>query len=709
MAVLNKIRQRSVFLIVIIALALFSFVLADVIRNGGLSSQKSQNVVATVNGEEISREDFARQVDAYQQNMGPNATTSQVVNQVWDLKLREVVLQEEFEKLGINVGEAQVRQLLRLQLSQNPNFVNEVGMFDENKLQEYVANLKATSPQAYDQWVAYENSIAENAKENIYFNMVRAGIGATLLEGEQAYRMENDNIDLKYVQLPYTSIADTEVSVSKDEIKDYVKDHSERFQVEKSRDIQFVYFPEEASSEDDSEAKQVVAGVLNNRVEFNSASNKNDTLPSFAQASDVEAFVNQNSDIQYQDRILFKNDLKGSFADQVFNLNEGETYGPYKEGGYWKVTKMVEAVQIADSAKASHIMISWQGLPTATAETLRTKEEAKVLADSIAGVLRKDKTSFEALASQYSADAASKEKGGDLGFFRPGSMIKNFNDYVFNNNKGDIGVVESEFGYHVISIEDKTAEERGVKLATIAREIEPSEKSLNDLYTKVTKFEISAKDKDKDFTEVAKANNYEVKTVRGMKVLEENIPGVGAQRRIVQWSFEDDVNAGDIKRFEVPGGYVVAQVTAVKKKGVMSAEEASSTVSPILMKKKKAKLLKEKATGASLAEIAKNNSVSVQTASAINLNNPTLAGAGNEPEVVGAAFSLKPGEVSKPIPGDKGVYVVEMTAMNAAPKMDSYKTFAMREASQRRQAVVSRVFQALKENAEIEDNRARFY
>ena len=708
MAVLNKIRQRSVFLIVIIALALFSFVLADVIRNGGLSSQKSQNVVATVNGEEISREDFARQVDAYQQNMGPNATTSQVVNQVWDLKLREVVLQEEFEKLGINVGEAQVRQLLRLQLAQNPNFVNEVGMFDENKLQEYVANLKATSPQAYDQWVAYENSIAENAKENIYYNMVRAGIGATLLEGEQAYRMENDNIDLKFVQLPYSSIPDTEVSVSKDEIKDYVKKHSERFQVEKSRDMQFVYFPEEASSEDDSEAKSVVAGVLNNRVEFNSSSNENDTIPSFSEASDVEAYVNQNSDIQYQDRILFKNDLKGSFVDQVFNLNEGETYGPYKEDGYWKVTKMVEAVQIADSAKASHIMISWKGLPTA-AETLRTKEEAKILADSLAGVLRKDKSSFEALASEYSADMASKDKAGDLGFFRPGSMIKSFNDYVFSNNKGSIGVVESEFGYHVISIEDKTAEERGVKLATIAREIEPSEKSLNNLYTKVTKFEIAAKEKDKDFAEVAKTDNYEVKTVKGIKVLEENIPGVGAQRRIVQWSFEEDVKAGDIKRFEVPGGYVVAQVTAVKKKGVMSAEEASATVSPILLKEKKAILLKEKANGASLAEIAKNNSVSVQSASAINLNNPTLAGAGNEPEVVGAAFSLKPGAVSKPISGDKGVYVVEMVAMNAAPKMDSYKSFAMREASQRRQAVVSRVFQALKENADIEDNRARFY
>src|SRR5690606_21802740 len=142
MAVLNKIRQQSVFLIIIIALALFAFVLADVIRNGGMSSQKSQNVIATVNGEEISREEFAMQVEAYQRNMGANASAAQAVNQVWDFKLREVVLEEQFDELGIDVGEAQVRRLLRMQLATNPNFVNEAGMFDENRMQEYVANLR---------------------------------------------------------------------------------------------------------------------------------------------------------------------------------------------------------------------------------------------------------------------------------------------------------------------------------------------------------------------------------------------------------------------------------------------------------------------------------------------------------------------------------------------------------------------------------------
>lgn len=706
MAVLNKIRQRSVFLIIIIALALFSFVLADVIRNGGMSSQKSQNVIATVNGEEVDREDFARQVDAMQKNMGANASTAQVVNQVWEMKLREVILEEEFEKLGIKVGEAQVRQMLSLQLSTNPNFVNEAGLFDNNKLQEYVANLKATSPEAYQQWVDYENSIAESARENIYYNLIRAGVGATLLEGEQAYRLENDNVNLSYVQIPYSSIPDSEVKVSKNDINAYVKNHPKRFQVEMGRDIQFVYFSEEASAEDEKEAKQAVDAVLEGRVQFNAATNRNDTLPGFKNATDIKSFVNQNSDIQYQDRFFFKDEIRSDFADQIFNLPQGELYGPYKEGGYWKVTKMIESRQMADSAKASHIMISWAGLQTA-GETTRTKEEAKSLADSIAGVVQKDKSKFAELSTQFSADPASAALGGDLGYFRPGMMIAAFNDFVFDGKVGEIGVVETEFGYHVISVEEKTQEKRAVKLATIARNIEASEKSMNDLYTKVTKFEFAVK--DKPFADIAKTENYEVRTVKDMKALDENIPGVGPERRIVQWAFEDGVKAGDVRRFEIPGGYIVAQVTAVKKPGLMSAEEASAIVTPILIKEKKAELIRKKITGTTLAEIAKNNNSSVQTASAVNLKNPTLAGAGNEPEVVGAAFSLKPGEVSKPITGDKGVYVVELISINKAPDMESYRGFANQETGQRRQTVVSRVFEALKENAKIEDNRAKFY
>lgn len=708
MAVLNQIRQRSVFLIIIIALALFSFVLADVIRNGGMSSQKSQNVVATVNGEDINREDFARQVDAYQRNMGANISTAQAVNQVWDLQLREALLKEQFEELGIDVGEAQVRRVLAMQLGNNPNFTNQAGMFDNMRLQEYVANLRATSPEAYQQWISYENSVAESARENIYFNLVRAGVGATLVEGEQAYRFENDNVDLRFVQVPYTNIPDSEVQVSKDEIRDYVKKNPERFKAERARDLQYVVFPEEASAEDETASRQVIEESLSGRAQYNAETSVNDTLPGFANvpAENIEQFVNRNSDIQHMDLFIFRDQYPGEHAEKIFNLQPGQIYGPYNEGGFWKVTRMLETRQMADSAKASHIMLPWQGLQTAMGTT-RTKEQAKSLADSLAGVVRADRTKFADLAAQFSGDQASQIQGGDLGFFRPGEMIPAFSDFVFNNAAGSVGVVESDFGYHVIHNVEKTAEEKAIKIATIARNIEPSETSLNALYTKVTRFEMTAK--NESFVETSKKENVEVLTVKDVKPLEENIPGVGPQRRIVQWAFEDGVKAGDVRRFEVPGGYVVAQVSAVKKEGLMSAEDASATVTPILIKEKKAKLIKDRISANNLDQVAQSNNTSVQTANAVNMKNPTLAGGGNEPEVVGAAFGLEPGQVSKPITGNRGVYLVEVTSINKAPAMESYRNFTNLQTQQRRQGVENRVFEALKKKAKIEDNRSKFY
>ncbi len=706
MAVLNKIRQRSVFLIIIIALALFSFVLADVIRNGGLSSQNSQNVIATVNGNEISREEFAREVEAFERNMGRNFSTTQAVNRIWDQKLREVILTEQVEELGIRAGEGQITSLVRSQMAGNPNFTNEAGMFDENRLREYVANLRETSPEAYQQWQQFTSNLAKTAKLNTYYNMVSAGVGATLLEGEQAYRLQNDNINMKFVQIPYSSIPDSEVEVTKSDIKSYLNDHKSRFETEASRNIQYVIFNESASSQDKTDAKTAINDLRGERVEYNAAIGANDTVAGFDNTEDYAEFISNNSDLPYENRFKFRNDFTGENAEAIFNLNEGETFGPYEENGYWKLSKVVETKTIPDSVKASHILIAYQGTQLG-AGLDRTKEEAKELADSIAGVARANKDKFAELASEFSADTSNKENAGDLGYFTPGMMIPAFENYVFDNSTGDIGVVETPIGYHVISIEDQTDAARAVKVATLAREIEASEKTMNDLFNEVTKFEISAS--EGDFANVAKEGNYEVRTVKDIKALEENIPGAGAQRRVVQWAFEDEAEVGDVRRFDTNEGYIVAQLTAKKDKGLMSVEEASATVTPILKKKKKAEIIKSRIKGSSLKEISENQGVSIQTADAVNLSSPTLAGAGEEPEVVGAVFSLKVGDLSGPIAGEKGVYVAELVSKFEAPAMDSYKGYAQQESAARRAQAGVRVFEALKKKADIEDNRARFY
>ncbi|WP_417885143.1 peptidylprolyl isomerase [Zunongwangia sp.] len=702
MAVLHNIRQKSALIIVVIGFALFAFLVPSIIKNGGFASKN--NSIATVNGEDIDRIEFARQVEAYQQNMRGNISTTQAVNRVWEQLLSQKIMEEQIEDLGIRAEKSQIRQVIKMQMSNNPQFLNKAGVFDENKLKEYIASIKQTSPQMYQQWLNYEGGLAETASQNIYANMIRAGVGATLTEGEQAYKMENNTMDLRYVQVPYSSIPDDEVEVSKKDIQSYINDHKEEFKTEASRNIEYVLFEEKASDEDKEEAKNSLNELLKNRIEFNSVTNSNDTIAGFKTTDNAEEFVNVNSDIQEPLRFRFKNQLPKEFADKLFNLEKGEVFGPYQEGNYWKLSKMVETKKLSDSVKASHILLSYKGT---RAGGDRTQPEAKALADSLANVVKQNKSKFEKLATEFSDDPSAKQNSGDLGYFGPGQMVPEFEDYALNNPVGSVGVVKTDFGYHVIYVKEQTDKERAVKIATVSREIEPSETTRNQLFNEVTKFEMAAR--EDDIAEQAKSSNYKVRTVRNVKALDENIPGVGEQRRVVQWAFNDDTDKGDVKRFDTSTGYLVAEITEKHGKGLMTPEDASSKIIPILTKEKKAALIKEKISGKTLADVSKNQNKVIQTAKSVNLSSPTLAGAGNEPEVVGAVYALKEGETSKPIVGNKGVYVVELEKKSEAPALDSYLPFAQQQTSVRRQMATSRALDALKDKAEIEDNRADFY
>jgi peptidyl-prolyl cis-trans isomerase D len=287
-------------------------------------------------------------------------------------------------------------------------------------------------------------------------------------------------------------------------------------------------------------------------------------------------------------------------------------------------------------------------------------------------------------------------------------MVKPFSDFEFQNQVGDVGVVQTVFGFHIIEILDQKNKSRAIKVATIARKIEPSEKTIDATFADASKFELALQ--KEDYEAAAKERNLTVKPVNGIKVLDENIPGLGSQRTIVRWAFEDGTKVGDYKRFSIPsGGYAVVQVVKSSKKGLMDAESASASVLTEIRNEKKAKMIIEKITGTTVAEVAKNQSKATNTASAVNMKNPTLSGAGAEPKVVGTAFGLDEGETSKPIVGVKGVYVVEVTKINEATPLDNYQAIANRLSTTRASAAQTKVYEALKETADIEDNRARFF
>jgi peptidylprolyl isomerase/peptidyl-prolyl cis-trans isomerase D len=362
---------------------------------------------------------------------------------------------------------------------------------------------------------------------------------------------------------------------------------------------------------------------------------------------------------------------------------------------------------MADSAKARHILIRYQGLSNAPEDVTRSKETAEKLADSLLKVIQLNKGKFEALAAEFSEDTSNKDKGGDLGFFGPGRMVPEFNDFVFDNSAGKVGVVETNFGYHVVEIEEQKNLQKAIKVATVTKEIEASEQTLNTVFSEAANLEEAVR--QGDFATIAKEKELDLRPVNRVGKMDANIPGIGSNRAIVTWAFNEDTKVGDVSRFNVPNGYVIAQLTRKNPKGLLSVAEASSRVTPILRNEKKAKQIRASITGTTLDEIAASKNVTIQSATALTRANPIIADAGNEPKVVGATFGKKAGEVTDLIDGKTGVFKVRVMARNNAPDFESYASYANQLTNQARPTLDTSIYNALKNAAEIEDNRAVFY
>ena len=707
MAILNSIRKRGVFLIIIIALALFSFILADVIRNGGFSSEKSLTTVATINGETLTRDIFMKQVELTQRNLGENGTTAQAMNMVWDRELRNVLQQQQYDALGLTAQKQQLEESLRMGLASNPTFQDADGVFSALKVQEYIANVKATNPTAYQQWLDYENNLKSGALQTTYYNMIKAGMRSTLSEGEQEYRYQNDKINMQYVYVPFTSIPDTDVSVTDSEIEAYIKKNAADYEQTPQVDVQFVSFSEAPSDEDIADAETAITSLLKDREVYNSNIKATEILKGLENTQDYQNFIDDNSDVPFQDRYFFKSDIPEAIAEDLFATPLNGIYGPYKLGNNNNISKVIGITQMPDSVQSRHILIRYQGSFRASDAITRSKEDAKSMADSITRVLKRNKNKFEALAKTLSDDKSNSDTGGDLGYVGPGKMTKEFNDFIFDNKTGVLGVVETEFGFHVVEVQEQKNKQKAMKFATLSKEIEASEKTLNEVFANASRFELAAQ--KGDFSQIAKEQELALKPVNKIGALDATIPGVGNNRSIVNWAFEEDVSVGDVKRFSILDGYVVVQLTRKSPKGLMSIAEASSLVMPKLRNAYKAKQIMATISGDDLNAIASSQGITVQNATAITMAAPTIPGAGAEPEVVGAAFAKAAGETTSLIAGEKGVFKVRVTAVNNAPALENYASYANQLNSAATPAVNTKVYQALKNAAEIEDNRANFF
>lgn len=698
MAVLSKIRNRSGLLLLAIGFALLAFVVQDLFTKGFKSLSKD---VGSINGKDISFEEFRVKVGNAEKNaQGQNMTSMQASNQVWNQEIQIALLNSEFDKLGIRVGEKHIVEGFKADqnIGANQMFLNAAGKFDLKKFKEYFKQI----PNGMEMLKEQEKNAELRSKYDIYNSLIKGGMYVTQIEGKFKYEAELNKGTFDYVMVPFTSIKDGDVKVTDDEIMAYMKTKEKKFKSEGSRELEYVLIPEKPSAQDEAEIKKNVDALLLPSIRYNKETGKNDTLQGFKSVTDNPKFVTENSDIPFDSSYISKSDLPVEHAEALYNLPLGEIYGPYMKGNYYCISKGM-GKKAGAKVKASHILISWEGTKVPNKKEKRTKEQAKAKAESLLAQANANPGMFPMLAMSNSDDS-SAQQGGDLGFFGAGQMVKPFNDFAFNNPKGKIGLVETEFGYHVINVTDK---QDAVKLATIAQKIAPSEATNDKIYIKATKFEMDAA--KKDFAKLVKQAKLNSSPVVRIKAIDESFGTLTNQRQIVKWAFEDDTKIGSVKRFEITNvGNVIAKLKSIAQKGLMTVEEARAQVEPILKNKKKAAKIEAKMKGASLAAIAKNNKVTIMNAVDLTIENANIPGAGSEPKVVGMAFSTKKGKISKPITGNSGVFVIAPKVITKAPAIKKYDEFV---AKLKQQAVgnAGRFLQALKEDADIKDNRADFY
>ena len=682
---------------------MFAFVISGALGTGN-SDSTSNEPIGVINGKEIPLENFRFMVEQTERNFG--LTTMQAVDNVWKQYIRNFVFENQFEILGIGAGRDQIEQVVSSTESiiNDERFTNEAGFFDFGLFTDFIVQMKNSNPQAYESWKQQELSIISSAKENIYFDLIKSSIAVTPKDAEIFYHLENDNIDFEYVKYPYSQISDTIFRFSDQEIKNYINKNQDKYKRDESRSLDYVAFFENATENDIKDIRESLIKLTDDRLEYNDVSKLTDTIVGFYNTKNLNDFINRYSDEEFDSIYLAKGKLPSDYAEILFNLKIGESFGPYKDINSFKISKLVDKKRNS-SIRASHILISHNESNQKPPNVNRTKDDAKRLANKLFRQILKNKSKFESLAEEFS-DGPSKSLGGDLGFFTEEQIEPAFFSFAKKNRIGKIGVVETSFGFHIIKIVDK---QDLVLLANLTKKIVPSEKTSNEVFKNATKFEMNSL--NNDFKSAAQESGYNVRTVKNINKLDENLPGLPSQRRIIQWVFDDNREVGEIKRFDLSfGGYVVVKLKNINDKGVANVDEVRDEITSELLNKKKAELIiKDNSNITTLEKFAAKNELEIITANAVNQRSGTIVGSGEEPFIVGKAFALDELQTSKLLIGNSGVYKLKITKKSIAEDLPDYSSLALKLENEERKDLQSLIISALENVAEIQDNRAIFY
>jgi peptidyl-prolyl cis-trans isomerase D len=698
MSVITKIRDRAGLMVVIIGLAIASFLLMDVFSSNSMFAGSSANAVGEIDGEEIGIQFFetrvADAIENYKVNTNQDrldeATISMLRDQVWNELVREKIMGNAYARLGLSVSGEELYDMVQgtnINASVRQAFSNpQTGEFDRNQVIQFLRNLDEQPEDIQRRWFNFEKYIRSDRESQKYNNLISKGLYVPAFFARKQYNGTARQANGRFVLLDYALIADSTVTVSDKELKAWYNNNLKDFESkEEIRGIDYLVFDIKASEDDELRAMRKVSEL---REQF--LATTNDSM-----------FVSLNSDLPFDENYVAEAALSSEVQRMMFNSGELNAVSEvYREGDYFKMTKMIARSSRPDSVKARHILIRQK--------EGEEEEAARNRADSLLQLAKRG--NFDALARANSEDPGSAEKGGDLGFFAEGMMVKPFNDACFEGKKGDMVLVKSDFGWHIINITDQKGRREVAKFATIANMIEPTTETYRDVYARASKFLSKVKNAE-DFEREIEEQGLVKRSAESIRIADRSIGALPNSREMVRWAFRS--KSGDLSSvFELEDKYVVAALVKVSAKGTKPFEEVRAEVEAKVKRDKKAAQLKERFQAAGdqtdIEAIAKAVEGVVQNISNASFQGNFLAGVGREPRLTGVMFSLEAGKLSKPVQGERGVYVV---LVDNFTEPDANADITGTKESMRNQlgARAGEAFNAKKELVKQEDNRHMFY
>ncbi|WP_332018303.1 peptidylprolyl isomerase [Kaistella sp.] len=710
MAVLGEIRNRPWLLMGIIAIAMLAFVVnPDSLEK--LFGAKP-GVYGKVNGDEITKEDFDDQLFILQQQAQQQGQpTKGLEEQAWQMVVQSKLIKQQFEKMGLTLTDDMFYNQLQFDpmFAQNPENFDAKGNFKVQEIKKQIEELRNSgNVEMYNNWLKTKKAIEYRMMARQLFANVSTGITVSKKEAEEMMKQRDQVADIDFVKVDYAAYAQKNpVKVTTKDLEDYIKKHPILFKRDASRNIGLVYFPAAASPQDEAVTQAEI-----NKL-FSKGTDMSDGKENFQNTTNDSMFVSLNSDLPYNPTYFSAEQLPAAIKDKVAGAAVGTTFGPYKEQNFYVVSKLLDK-KPSDSTLSRHILVSYKGNQAGANET-RTKEEAKKLADSIGAVLKATPAKFAEFL-KYSSDPGSAGQGGSVGWTTPATpFVPEYLSFLANNGKGATGVVETQFGYHIINIEDKKSGAMTYKVANLVKAIKPSDKTESEVYTKATRFIQQIQGKTfNDFANVAKKNNYQFFNPKEVGRFQGQLPGLGTDKdeEIIAWAFNKKREKGDADIFTVDGtgDRIVAYLNGVQDQGTADPEAVRDQIEPIVKNKILAKQIADKITAAkatSLDQIAKMFGSAKQTAQ-VNMLSPQIAGA-MEPKVAGAAFGVAKGKVSNPVEGMTGVYVLVKKSETLNKQPGDIKQVTQALASQNSQQFGQALLKSLQDNAKIEDYRIEVY